>query len=554
MGVPQIVTVNTSVQTAPAPSLLQQTGALLSQGGTTNSPLTLSLLTQLSDLTPLLAVAQSITGITQSGGTATAVCASPHGIPVGDSAPLTISGATQTAYDGTFICTATTASDFTYTVPSGTATPATGTITYISHSVATLTQMATTYFAQGNVNGVYVLELGTGTNEAIANLSSYLSNNVGKLYAVLTPRHWDANSNLLSLLASYESPSAKFYFYVTTTLATYSVYTTQMKCVRALIESPALGTYAANALTAIAYTSGGVPGPYSGYVTATTTSAHGVAIGQWFQLSGNSPTSYNGWFQAQTGTTGETLVFWVLSAIGSETALGTLVVNYYPNAGIGSTEFSLAANFYQWLVNNPSPTNKVAPFMWRFLYGVTPFPIAGFGSLLTTLKMANISVIGTGYQGGVSTAIDWWGTFLDGNQCGYWYSADWYQITLQLQMSNAIINGSNNPTNPTYLNQDGINTVQSVGGQVAQNGVTYGMGAGTVVLTELTAAQFTAAANAGSFAGQIVLNAIPFSSYYAGNQGQYQQGIYNGYSLTYAPLLGFESITVNLVVSTFQVA
>ena len=51
---PSIVTVNVSLLQAPTPSTLQKTGALISVGGTTESPNSTTLLTELSDLTAIL--------------------------------------------------------------------------------------------------------------------------------------------------------------------------------------------------------------------------------------------------------------------------------------------------------------------------------------------------------------------------------------------------------------------------------------------------------------------------------------------------------------------
>ena len=79
------------------------------------------------------------------------------------------------------------------------------------------------------------------------------------------------------------------------------------------------GTWAANALTAISW-SGGV-------VTATTTTAHGVQVGQQFQISGVAPSGYNGTFAALADTTGNTLVYALATNPGTETVLGTLVAS-----------------------------------------------------------------------------------------------------------------------------------------------------------------------------------------------------------------------------------
>lgn len=68
----------------------------------------------------------SVTSITRSGTTAT-VTITAHGYSTGQN--ITIAGATQTAYNGTFIITVLTANTFTYQVSGAPATPATGTKT-----------------------------------------------------------------------------------------------------------------------------------------------------------------------------------------------------------------------------------------------------------------------------------------------------------------------------------------------------------------------------------------------------------------------------------------
>lgn len=201
MGVPQIVTVDVSIQTPAAPSALQQTGAFISQGATNTSAQTLTLLTQLSDLTPHLTGSAAVTSITQTSGTATVTTTAPHGFPSSDTVWVTIAGSTIAAYNGTFLCTVTGTSTFTYLIPSGTASPATGTIVYTVEDVAELLAMATTYFAQGTLNSVYVLELGVGSPaDGIAALTTYLTANPNTLYAVLVPRTWNAQSSLTTLI------------------------------------------------------------------------------------------------------------------------------------------------------------------------------------------------------------------------------------------------------------------------------------------------------------------------------------------------------------------
>lgn len=538
-----IVSVSVSQQIASAPSTLQSTGALLSQGATNTSPGTKTLLTQLSSLTPLLNGSLPLTSLTQTGGTATATATSAHGFTTGDSLWLTIAGATPAAYNGNFLCTITTTTAFTYKVPTGTAGTATGTLIYTVEDVAELLAMATTFFAQGSIVPIYVLELGAGNpSDGVAYLTSWLTANPGFFYDFCVPRTWDANTNFLTLIQSFESPTSKTYFWVTTTLNTYTSYTALMKDVHALIEAPAYGVWSANVLTALSQ--GG-----AGTVTATTTTAHGVAIGQWFQISGMTPTGYNGWWQAADGTTGSTLIWQAPAGIGAESVLGTLVVSPYASTGITATEFSIAAQMWVQLNYNPSSTNKVTPFNYSYLYGVTPFPVQGNSALITTLRNANISLIGTGSEGGISLALIDGGNMMDGNPLNYWYSVDYAQINCALALAAAVINGSNNPQNPLYLNQPGVDSLQMVAANVMNTMVTVGLAAGSVVQTEFTGPQLSAALASGTYAGQAVVNAVPFASYYAINPSQYAQGIYGGLTVTYVPLLGFDHINFGIVVS-----
>lgn len=69
----------------------------------------------------------SLTGIVRTASTATATAAAAHGLVSGDR--VTIAGAAQTDYNGTFTVTVTTTTAFTYTVANTPATPATGTLT-----------------------------------------------------------------------------------------------------------------------------------------------------------------------------------------------------------------------------------------------------------------------------------------------------------------------------------------------------------------------------------------------------------------------------------------
>jgi hypothetical protein len=459
----QIVTVNVSQQIAPTPSNLQKKGAFLSQGGTTLSSGTTAPLTQLSDLTAILAAPLAVTSIAWATGTATVTTAAAHGVATTKTFLTTITGATPANYNGTYLATSTGASTFTYAlVDNGGTTPATGTIKYTPRNQAELLAMGTTFFAQGNTQSVSVLELGAGESAAgVTALSTFIAAQPTQpFYSYLVPRSWDSDSTFKTYLATLESPTAKTYFFVTTTTGTYSAYTNLMKDVWPWIDSPT------------------------------------AAI----------------------------------------------------------TEFGAAGPFYATLNYNPSTTNKVAPLAWEYLYGITPYPTVGNAALFTALRAANINYAGTGAEGGISNVVLVGGTLADGNDFTWWYSIDWVQINVDLNVSNAVINGSNNPVNPLYYNQDGIDRLQAVAAQTMSNGVTYGLVLGTIVQTAFDGTTLNQQIDASAFTNQTVVNAVPFVPYSRSNPGDFKIGKYAGFSILYTPNRGFTQIIFNLVVSSFVTA
>src|ERR1700739_4436293 len=305
-----IVTVNVSTVVAPTPATLQKVGAFISQGGTTTTQGVASLLTQLSDLTPLLQTPAVISSITWLSSVATVTTSAPHGIPIGQTTKVQIANAVPAGYNGNFPATATGANTFTYPLPTNPGTE-TSPGTWINFSAIELVQMATTLFAQGFSQTASVLELGAGNiASGVAALTTYLTANPNNnytpgalnfFYSYMVPRGWDANSKFLTLLQSLESPTSKTYFYVTTTMATYQNYKNLEKDVIALIEAPIFDVFPANALTGLTFS--------NGQAIATTTTAHGVSPGSWFTISGCTPSGYNGTFLAQPGNTGSTLIY-----------------------------------------------------------------------------------------------------------------------------------------------------------------------------------------------------------------------------------------------------
>lgn len=472
-GYTPIVIVNVSQQEGPTPLVLQRTGALVSQGATTLTSGTYSLLTSGASITSLLVGTEPITSMTLTSGTVTATATSAHGFTVGDTIPITISGVTPAAFNGTFTATITTTTAFTYPL-SGSPGSVTVQGVYTVEDVAELQQMVNTYFANGTSNGVYVLELGSGNaTDGIADLEAFITAQPGIFYRYLLPRAWGILPAFYSsFLPLYSGTTAKVYFHATTTVTYFNANTT--------VFSPTL--------------------------------KEGI-------ISVEAP------------------------AVVSAAAAGT------------GTEFSAAAGFYQQLALNPSPANQVCQANFSFLYGVTPYPTKGNQTLFTTLKAANINIVATGAEGGITTAMLVPGRCLDGHDINkYWYSVDNVQLNLDQYTANAVINGSNNPQNPLNYDQAGINSLQGVALSVMKTEVSYSLALGQVVGVQMSGAAFEQAVGAGTYAGQVVVNAIPFLTYVQANQGDYKIGLYQGLQVAYTVQNGFDQIIYNVVVSDFVAA
>lgn len=430
----QIVTVNVTQTIAPAPSQLQRTGCFVSQGATTLGAGKTALLTQFSDLSSILAGAVSIGAATWSANTVTLTTSAPHGIPSGDTVLGVIVGLSVTALNGTFSVTSTSTNTLTYTVTGSGSVTTTG-ATFTNEDVQELVAMATTFFAQGSQNAIYVLELGAGTPaQGVTALNAYLASPTIRFYAYLLPNTWAGEATAVTMALNNDATTAQVYFWVSATLANYSAWTGKKSAV-VMVEDV------------------------------------------------NAPV----------------------------------------------TECSAAAMLWNALNYNPSDTNKVAPMAFQYVVGVTPF--SGNQTVQQTLKTANVNYIGTGAEGGISNTLILWGVTADGRDYTYWYSVDWVQININLSLSNAIINGSNNPINPLYYNQAGINTLQKVSQGTMNSGVAFGL-----VLPPVT------------------VQAVSFSTYVTNNPSDYSIGKYAGLSVTYTPARGFTQIIFNVNVSDFALA
>jgi hypothetical protein len=473
-----IVTVHVSIIEAPTPNTYQRTGAFVSFGATTMMPNDTELLTQLADLEQWLVDPVAISAATWAGGTVTVTLASPmQGVTVGDTFYAVISGFSPAAYNGYYNVTVTSSSAFTYPL---TANPGAVTVmgTYLPETAVELSQMATTYFAQGNEIGVWILELGyqNSSNNKVTAFETWLTNNPLTIYNFLLPRKFGTDPTILgtaavptaftNLLKQYQNPEAMEYFWLTVTPATMNNLDATYKDVLQLVESPVL----------------------------------------------TDPTQFN------------------LTALNGE--------------------FTLASMFYNALQYRASNTNRISPMAFKYLYGVTEYPQKGNGPVLVSFKTAKTNYVTTGAEGGIAFTMVYEGVTKDGHDFfNWWYTIDWVQIEINLNLSNAIINGSNNPLAPLYYNQDGINYLETVLFDTMQDAQIFGMVLGKIQMTQLDGPDLTAAIYGGQFAGQCDVNAVPFLNYTLANPGDYKIGEYDGLSTLFIPARGFIHILVNVVAS-----
>lgn len=229
-----ITQVDTTVNRPPAPSTLQKKAAFISQGGTTTSAGTSTLITQMSDLTAILSGAKAISAASWSGGVALFTTATANGFVTGEQ--VVVAGMTPAAWNGTYVATVSDSTHFTVSIVSN---PSAATVlgSAADEDVQELVAMFTTFFAQGKNASAYVLELGHGVPSAgVSALTTYLSDSPLNYYVYTAPRAWSDESTFVTLCANNASNTSKTEFLVTSNLGNYTNFL--VKSVYQMIESP----------------------------------------------------------------------------------------------------------------------------------------------------------------------------------------------------------------------------------------------------------------------------------------------------------------------------
>jgi hypothetical protein len=475
--------VDVVVQTvqAPTPNTYQQTGCLVSFGGTSIAQMDMEELTQRSDLDNWVTPPEGIATQTWSSGLVTVSTLAPMtGVTPGSSPVMSVTGALPVEYNYYGPVSIVDDSTFTYTMATDPGTT-TKVGTFQGQASIEISQMATTYFSQGNRSSVWVLELGAGADISANadSLQNFLSSNDRLFCGYLLPRV--CGSSALNIEAfepifkQYLNPEAMTYFWLTVTGATLTVLDDTYKCVIQFVEAPAV--------------------------------------------------------------TDPTAIFPTVPAQN--------------NIGNPYGEFSCAAMFYNAVAFKPSSVNPVAPMAFKYVYGVTAYPTQNQGPLLKQFKSTFTNYVATGAEGGIAYTILYEGVTKDGyDYFNWWWTIDWVQINVNLNLSNAVVNGSNNALAPLYYNQSGINFLETILYGTMRQALIFGMVTGTIVMTQLDGPTLQDQINQGVYSGQCNVNAVPFINYNLANPGDFRIGEYDGLSVLFIPARGFIHIQVSIVASS----
>ena len=411
-----------------------------------------------------------------------------------------------------------------------------------------LQNMNTTFFAQGRRKGVYVLELGAQNTpqDGISALATWIQNNPKVFYGFCVPADWDtlpapAEPTVTVITdTSGTLPEGTYYIQIAYlnadgTIGQLSpVVTSDVTAADTdslVVTSPATLTGATDYLvymgtsSSTLYLQNGSAGTAIGtnytqaapIATTTGTSTTLADLGN--QLSGNTSKTF---FCVNTSVT-NCAAYGVMGADSVWVGYKAIIA-VAPSPSAQSGEFTAAAWLYNLVVNNPGPANKLAPFQYRYLFGVTPWPATGYSAQIQTLADYGANWVGTGAEGGIAQNCIFKGTTSSLVQISEWYGLDWAGINTDQALANAVINGSNtNP--PLEYDQHGINYLAEVAQQKIDDAITFGcLQSGTV-------------------------SATPFATYYAQNPGNYPAGIYNGLSCSAVGQAGFLNLIFNFNVS-----
>lgn len=351
---------------------------------------------------------------------------------------------------------------------------------------------------------------GGGTNTAaggVADLNTFLQKNPATYYAAMIPDAWSDEPTFLTFLQNISTLTSRFYCFF-----------------HVKGDANFQGQIAGTSLTVLQMNSGHIQ--IGQKITGTGVVANTIVTGFGIGATGKEGTYTVSQLQTAAST--------VMSATANfDQYKGLKAAVMRIRAPLDLTTNSPAADAMALVLGaNPSQTNKLAPFAFRFVVGSNAYPVQPADA--TRFKAAYVNYTDTAAEGGLpNTNTLKWGVTGDGRDISYWYAVDWLQTNVHLDLANEVINGSNSPPNPLYYDQRGIDRLKNRAQNTLARGMSYGM------------------INAST---KPLVNAIDFLTYTAATPTDYTTGEYGGLSATVTPARGFQAINFALQVSDIPTA
>lgn len=200
----QIVQLNVSQTVAPEPNRLQQTAAVVSMGGSEVPTGTMQYIASSADLALYLTPAYDVSAISWSAGVVSVTTTNPHGIPVGDTTTIEVSGCAPSAYNGTYTATSSGTYSLNYSLASDPGASTTLGSLLIGNQIY-LTAFDETWWAQGNTQiGYYIYETNTVVPaDVYTSVDTYIDQNPLHIY------------NWCFLIGMDEDPTSGHAFFLT---------------------------------------------------------------------------------------------------------------------------------------------------------------------------------------------------------------------------------------------------------------------------------------------------------------------------------------------------
>ena len=346
-----------------------------------------------------------------------------------------------------------------------------------------LANMAASFFGVGSAVGFYVMEMGsalTAVAEQIAAWDTWLAANPKVFYSLLTPAEWDVGPPPAA--ATLTSTSGG-----TLTATTYYVRISYLNAssVESQLSSEVSLNVAADYLLTVdspaAQTGMTTYNVYVGTVAGSETLQNTTPINigtNWTEpttglISGTAaPVTQGDLVKAAPSPNSQFYYFVTASKAnsGGYPYKSAFVFSDSPDMQANANDAAVA--FYSWLSNNPAPNNFLAGMGYRQMPGATALPDENDPDVQSILtNYANLIL--TGAQAGLpTTEFLFKGTLGDGSQASAWYGIDWVAIQMQQAINADILNGSNRQP-PLLYDQKGVEELAAVAQAVENDAISF---------------------------------------------------------------------------------